>query len=106
MKIVNVTLRVKPGKAEEFKAGVALIIPVLEKVDGTFAFVISQSDEDPLEFHFFEAYRDDEAFQAHLRLATTELSERAHMDSLVDGPFQTTFGQGVAGGVRLDTTVA
>ncbi len=101
MKIVNVTLRVKPGKAEEFKAGVALITPVLEKVDGTFAFVISQSDEDPLEFRFFEVYRDEEAFQAHLRLATTELAERAHMDTLVDGPFRTTFGQRVAGGVRL-----
>ena len=104
VKIVNVTLRVKPGKAEEFKTGVALIIPVLEKLDGTLAFVISQSDDDPLEFQFFEVYRDEEAFETHLRMATTELSERAHMDALVDGPFRTTFGQRVAGGVRLGAT--
>ena len=106
MKIVNVTLRVKPGKAEEFKAGVELIIPVLEKVDGTFAFVISQSDDDPLEFHFFEVYRDEEAFQRHLELAMTELSERVNMDALVDGSFRTTFGQRVAGGVRLEADAA
>ena len=94
-------MRVKPGKAEEFKAGVAKTTPILEKVDGTLAFIISQSDADPHEFRFFEVYRDEAAFQEHLRVATTELRERARLDSLVEGAFQPTFGRLVAGGVRL-----
>ncbi len=104
MKIVNVTLRVKPGKAEEFAAGVADTTAVLEKVDGTLAFIISQNENDPQEFRFFEVYRDEEAFQEHLRVADTELRERARLDALVEGAFHPTFSRLVAGGVRLGAT--
>jgi quinol monooxygenase YgiN len=101
MKIVNVVLRVKPGRASEFAAGVGKMVREIEKVDGTLAFVVSQSEQDPHEFRFFEIYRDEAAFQEHLRVSTHELPGRDLLDSLVEGPFRPTFGRHVAGGARL-----
>lgn len=101
MKIVSVEVRIKQGRAAEFAAGVEKMVRAIEKVDGTLAFVVSQSDRDPHDFRFFEIYRDEAAFQEHLRVSTTELPGREVLDGLVEGDFRPTFGRHVAGGVRL-----
>ena len=43
MKIVSVDLRIKQGRAAEFAAGVEKMVGAIERVDGTLAFVVSQS---------------------------------------------------------------
>jgi quinol monooxygenase YgiN len=101
MKIVHVELRIKQGRAAEFAAGVEKMVRAIEQVDGTLAFVVSQSEADPHDFRFFEIYRDEAAFQEHLRVSTTELPGREALDALVEGPFRPTFGRHVAGGARL-----
>jgi quinol monooxygenase YgiN len=101
MKIVSVEVRIKPGRAAEFAAGVQEMVRAIEQVDGTLAFVVSQSDQDPHDFRFFEIYRDEAAFQEHLRVSNSELPGREVLDALVEGDFRPTFGRHVAGGVRL-----
>ncbi len=101
MKIVNVVLRVKQGHAEEFLALQREMAVAFEEVDGTLAFVVSQSDADPHELRLFEVYRDEAAFQEHLRFGET-LPGRAQLVDLVDGPFHSVHGSRVAGGAGLD----
>ena len=83
MKVVNVVFRVKPGCAEEFLEIQREMAAAFEQVDGTYEFVVSQSDVDPDELRLFELYRDQAAFDEHLRVAET-LPGRDRMGALVD----------------------
>jgi quinol monooxygenase YgiN len=98
---VHVTLRIKPGRAEEFRKGVAATVEQLERHTGTLAFIVTQSSGDPHEFRFTELYRDEAAFREHLALSDALGPVRALLEDLVDGPWQPSFGSLVAGGSKL-----
>jgi quinol monooxygenase YgiN len=98
---VHVTLRIKPGRAEEFRAGLAGTVERLERHAGTLAFLVTQSRSDPHEFRFTELYRDEAAFREHLALSDQLGPVRALLEDLVDGPWQPGFATLVAGGSKL-----
>lgn len=101
MYAVHVTLRIKPGRHEEFREGLPATVEQLEKHAGTLAFIVTQSRTDPHEFRFTELYRDEAAFREHLALSDTLGPVRKLLEDLVDGPWQPTFGNLVAGGSKL-----
>jgi quinol monooxygenase YgiN len=98
---VHVTLRVKPGRAEEFRAGLEQTVAALEGHAGTALFLATQSQSDPHEFRFTELYRDEAAFREHLALSDTLGRVRELMEGLLDGAWQPTFAHSVAGGSKL-----
>jgi quinol monooxygenase YgiN len=99
---VNVTLRVKPGRADEFAAGIPATVEQLERHPGTLAFIVTRSREDPHEFRFTELYRDEAAFREHLALSDGLGPMRALLEDLVEGPWKASFGTLVAGASKLD----
>jgi quinol monooxygenase YgiN len=101
MLAVHVTLRVKPGRAEEFRQGLNATVEALERHAGTLLFLATQSSSDPHEFRFTELYRDDAAFREHLALSDALGPVRALLEDLVEGPWQPAFGSAVAGGAKL-----
>jgi len=102
MYAVHVVLRVKAGRAAEFAAGLASVVPELERHAGTSLFLATQSQLDPHEFRFTELYRDEAAFREHLALSGKLGKVRELMEGLVEGPWQPAFAQRVAGGAKLD----
>ena len=103
MYAVHVTLRIKPGRAEEFRTGLGATVEQLERHAGTLAFIVTQSRSDPHEFRFTELYRDEAAFREHLALSDTLGPVRKLLEDLVEGPWQPSFGSLVAGGSKLAT---
>jgi quinol monooxygenase YgiN len=101
MYAVHVTLRIKPGRADEFRAGLPATIEQLERHPGTLAFIVTQSRSDPHEFRFTELYADEAAFREHLALSETLGPVRELLEDLVEGPWQPAFGTLVAGGSKL-----
>jgi quinol monooxygenase YgiN len=101
MYAVHVTLRIKPGRADEFRKGLPDTVARLERHAGTLAFLVTQSRTDPHEFRFTELYRDEAAFREHLALSDSLGPVRALLEDLVDGPWQPSFGELVAGGAKL-----
>jgi quinol monooxygenase YgiN len=99
---VNVTLRIKPGRADEFRAGISATVEQLERHSGTLAFIVTQSHDNPHEFRFTELYRDEVAFREHLALSDQLGPMRALLESLVAGPWKASFGTLVAGASKLD----
>lgn len=98
---VHVTLRVKPDRAEEFKAGLVASVAELERHAGTSLFLATQAREDPLEFRFTELYRDEAAFREHLALSSKLGRLRELMEGMLDGSWQPTFAHWIAGGSKL-----
>jgi quinol monooxygenase YgiN len=98
---VHVTLRVKPGRADEFRAGLESTVAALEAHAGTALFLATQSQSDPHEFRFTELYRDEAAFREHLALSDSLGRMRKRMEDLLEGSWQPTFAQSVAGGSKL-----
>ncbi len=98
---VHVTLRVKPGRAAEFKAGLESSVSELERHAGTSLFLATQSRDDPLEFRFTELYRDEAAFREHLAHSGKLGRLRELMEGMLDGSWQPTFAHWVAGGSKL-----
>ena len=98
---VNVTLRVKPGRAEQFRAGIPGTVEKLERHPGTLAFIVTQSHDDPQEFRFTELYRDEAAFREHLALSERLGPMRELLEDLVEGPWKASFGSLVAGASKL-----
>jgi quinol monooxygenase YgiN len=101
MYAVHVTLRIKPGRADEFRQGLPAAVDALERHAGTVAFLVTQSRSDPHEFRFTELYRDEAAFREHLALSDALGPVRALLEDLVEGPWQPSFGSLVAGGSKL-----
>src|SRR5262245_40920737 len=98
---VHVTLRVKAGRAEEFRAGLERSVAELERHDGTALFLATQSQQDPHEFRFTELYRDEAAFREHLELSSRLGPIRELMEGLLEGSWQPTFARRVAGASKL-----
>jgi quinol monooxygenase YgiN len=101
MYAVHVTLRIRPGLADEFRARLPAIVEQLERHAGTLAFLVTQSRDDTHEFRFTELYRDEAAFREHLALSDTLGPVRKLLEDLVEGPWKPTFGSLIAGGSKL-----
>lgn len=101
MYAVHVTLRIRPGRADEFRADLPRIVERLERHPGTLAFIVTQSRSDPHEFRFTELYRDEAAFREHLTLSEGLGPVRKLLEDLVEGPWQPSFASVVAGGSKL-----
>lgn len=67
--IVVARMKVQSGKESEFETMVKEIIPQVEKEEGTLQYTLSRAQANPLEYLFFEKYRDQEAINSHM---TTE----------------------------------
>ena len=66
MLVLNVSLRVQPGKRDEFLEGItAQARTSVREEPGCLAFEVSEDVEDADHFLFHEIYRDDESLQAH-----------------------------------------
>jgi quinol monooxygenase YgiN len=63
-----IRLKVQEGKEAEFeKAAAEQVERVLANEPGTMLYTMVRSQNDPTEYFFLEAYRDDEAFAFHIQ---------------------------------------
>ncbi len=64
--IVIATLKVQPGKEDDFIAAAKKMIDyVTSNEPGTKAYTVNRSTADPTTFVFYEVYADQAAFAAH-----------------------------------------
>ncbi len=64
--IVIATLKVQPGKEDDFVAAAKkMIAHVTANEPGTTAYTLHRSMADPTTFVFYESYADQAAFAAH-----------------------------------------
>jgi quinol monooxygenase YgiN len=64
--IVIATLKVQPGKEDDFIAAAKKMIDyVTANEPGTKAYTVNRSTADPTTFVFYEVYADQAAFAAH-----------------------------------------
>ena len=66
MLVLVVSLKVKPGRADDFIAAAqADGEGTTENEDGNFQFSVVRDQDDPDRFFLFEVYRDEAALEAH-----------------------------------------
>jgi len=65
MYVVGVQIKVKPGCERAFLDATRENVAGTRKEPGNLQFDVSQGEEDPFAFFFYEVYRSKEAFQAH-----------------------------------------
>jgi quinol monooxygenase YgiN len=68
MYVLSVKVQVKPEHLQDYLDAVIEYDAkgAIEKEPGCFRFDVIQDEEDPTTLYFYEVYRDEEAFQAHL----------------------------------------
>ncbi|MEU6039651.1 putative quinol monooxygenase [Actinomadura sp. NPDC047616] len=69
MFVVIVTLRVRPGRLDEFLAGIQANARASRREPGCLRFDVLRTAEDPYEFVLYEIYRDEAAFYREHRSA-------------------------------------
>ena len=67
MIVVIAHYRTSPDRVAEVRAVLADHSRASENEPGCISFSVHQDSEDPARFALFEAYEDEEAFQAHRR---------------------------------------
>jgi autoinducer 2-degrading protein len=63
--VVAVKIRVKPGSEDAFLSATLANVSGTRKEPGNIAFEVSQGEEDPTSFFFYEVYRSKDMFLAH-----------------------------------------
>jgi quinol monooxygenase YgiN len=59
-------IKVQPGKEAEFTTAAKEMIATVKTAEpGTLAYILHQNSKDPTEFIYYEAYKDQAAFDAH-----------------------------------------
>ncbi len=66
MVIITATIRLQPGKAEEFLEAYRWMYPQVMQDPGAILYSLQRSAEDPDVFLFYEQYESEEAFAYHL----------------------------------------
>ncbi|HEY8491879.1 MAG TPA: putative quinol monooxygenase [Dehalococcoidia bacterium] len=65
MIVVTATLKAQPGKEGELEAVLRRLVEHTQGEDGTLAYALHRSAEDPTVYLFYERYADQEALQRH-----------------------------------------
>lgn len=65
MIVVTATLRAQPGKEAELEAVLRRLVEHTQGEEGTLAYALHRSAEDPAVYLFYERYADQEALQRH-----------------------------------------
>jgi quinol monooxygenase YgiN len=63
--VVTATLKAKPGKGDELAALLGGLVDAVADEEGTEQFVVHRVADDPDTVFFYEAYRDQDALDAH-----------------------------------------
>lgn len=67
-KVLYATMRALPGKAEEVAALLRDLTGNVRSEPGNVRFVVYRLASDPAAFHIEETYRDQAAFEAHMKM--------------------------------------
>jgi len=95
MKIMHVSVKVKPEMVEAFKAATVENARNTVQEPGNLRFDVLQDSEDPTHFMLIEIYKDDDARNAHFasdhfaawRAATTDHTAESNSVTSFDGVF-------------------
>jgi quinol monooxygenase YgiN len=60
------TITAAGGKADELRAVLAALVPEIRKEPGNISYELHENAAKPGEFHFYEAYSNEAAVQAHM----------------------------------------
>lgn len=64
---VFATVVAKPGAEEALRAALTELVEATRKEDGNVHYMLHEDTKKPGRFHFFEAYRDQAAADAHMK---------------------------------------
>lgn len=78
----------KPGTQEEFKKLYHAAMPEFRKEPGVIAYQLSQLKNDETKFVTYEKFRNDDAFQYHLKIPAVEPVIRYLRTSIKKPPFE------------------
>jgi len=87
MVAVTATLKVQPGKEQEFIDAYKVLLPHVLAVPGVVTYRLHRAANDPTTFLFYELYETDEALKAHGAIPEFRTFNRT-IGPLLDGKAQ------------------
>ncbi len=63
--ILIAVLEAQAGKEKEMEAALKAVVPKVKAEEGTVAYVLHRSKENPAKFLFYEKYKDEAAMAFH-----------------------------------------